>query len=418
MRTSNRRGFAPPVTARTLHYRLSVLMFLQYAAPGAVVPIFSLRMQELGFTPVEIGWLCAPQALAALVAPLVAGQVADRCLAADRCLVACSLAASVLLWVLAACTTLPAVFAATLAFWLVMTPIMTLGVALSFARLPAPEQQYGGVRLWGTVGWIVPGWLLGLWLANSERLMRGVTILRGTCPRADLSDAFRLGGVLALALGVYALTLPRTPPQRRIGSWLAPLAAMSLLRGRALAVYCLCMVGWCVTLPFATQTVPLLLDHLGVPQRWLAPALTVSQGVEVLALAVLPVFLLRFGVRGTMLLGLGAWTTGLLVLMVGWPLWLVVGIQGTQGLCICCFPVAGQVFVNGLAHGDVRVSAQGLLTVANGLGQLIGNLLAGWVRRQVGGDFALTFGVAGPVAFLVGFPADAANPTAEGDGCG
>ena len=44
--------------------RLAILMFLQYAAPGAMLPLFSLRLQELQFTPVEIGWACATQALA------------------------------------------------------------------------------------------------------------------------------------------------------------------------------------------------------------------------------------------------------------------------------------------------------------------------------------------------------------------
>src|SRR5206468_3592159 len=39
----------PPVPA--LNTRLSLLMFLLYTAPGAVVPIFSLRLKELGFSP-------------------------------------------------------------------------------------------------------------------------------------------------------------------------------------------------------------------------------------------------------------------------------------------------------------------------------------------------------------------------------
>ena len=44
-----------------------MLMFLQYAPAGALVPLFSLRLQELGFRPAQIGWACATQALAILV---------------------------------------------------------------------------------------------------------------------------------------------------------------------------------------------------------------------------------------------------------------------------------------------------------------------------------------------------------------
>src|SRR5207245_2606631 len=82
-------------------WRLSLLMFLYYAIQGAFVPLFSLRLQELGLTPLEMGWACATQALAALVAPLAAGQIADRWLPAERCLAVCALVSGTLLWVLA-----------------------------------------------------------------------------------------------------------------------------------------------------------------------------------------------------------------------------------------------------------------------------------------------------------------------------
>ena len=51
-------------------------MFLQFAVPGSVAPFLSKRLTELGFTPMQLGWASATQAVAALVAPLVAGQVA------------------------------------------------------------------------------------------------------------------------------------------------------------------------------------------------------------------------------------------------------------------------------------------------------------------------------------------------------
>src|SRR5947209_15639585 len=129
-------------------------MFLQFAPQGAVLPVFSLHLEELGFTRLEIGWASATQALAALVAPLVAGQVADRWFPAQNCLVVCALLAGVVLWVLATLTSPLAVFGASLAFWLLMGPASTLGTALIFAHLPSPERNFGSVRLWGTLGWV------------------------------------------------------------------------------------------------------------------------------------------------------------------------------------------------------------------------------------------------------------------------
>jgi MFS family permease len=375
-------------------------MFLQYAPPGAVLPLFSLRLKELGFTHVQIGWACAPQAVATVLAPLLAGQAADRWWPAERCLAACAFAATGLLWLLAEVTTPLAVTLTYLATWLCVAPTMTLGTAVSFAQLADPERDFGRVRLWGTVGWVVSGWLLGYWLSTpawAAALLRG---LRPAAPYGHLADAFRFAALFAAALGVYALTLPQTPPHRAAVVRVAPLAALRLLRRRPFAVFAGCLLTWCVTLAFVTQVTPLLLDHLGVPWPWLVPALTLSQTMEVTALALLPMFLLRLGLRGTMLLGLSAWLVGLVVSAVGRPLGLVVGSLVTQGLCICCFVVAGQVFVNGQAHGDVRASAQGLITVLNGLGQLGGNLLVGWVRREADGAFPPTFGVAAALAAL------------------
>src|SRR5262249_2507646 len=158
-----------------------------------------------------------------------------------------------------------------------------------------------------------------------------------------------LGGLAAFALGVYVLTLPPTPPQRSLGSVWAPLAALKLMRRRSIAVYWGCVWGVCVTIPFYSQVTPLLLQDLGVGQAWLVPTLTLSQSMEVVSLALLPMLMLRLGVRGTMRLGLVAWALMLSVLALGQPMALVIGALTLNGLCICGFFVAGQVLVNSRA---------------------------------------------------------------------
>jgi hypothetical protein len=359
-----------------------------------------------------LAWACATQSLAALVGPLVAGQVADRWFPAERCLAVTALAGGGLLWVLAELTTPPAVFAASLAFWLLMVPTLTLGTTLTFAHLSEPARDFGGVRLWGTVGWVVPCWLLGYWFSDPAWLCRGLTWLCPGRPRSELADAFRLGGLLALVLSVYAWTLPHTPPQHRGATTLAPLVALRLLRGRTFAVFTACTLGLCITLPFASQVQPLFLSHLGIPRRWLVPTLTIAQSTEVLSLALLPMLLVRLGLRGTMLLGAGAWVVGLSVFTLGRPAGLVIGALTMNGVCMCCFFMAGQVYVNSKAQGDIRASAQALLVFLTGLGQLAGNVLVGWVRQFVRGNFSATFAVGAALAvllvvvFLAGFSDD------------
>ncbi len=394
---------------RLLRVRLSVLLFLQYAPAGAVIPIFSLRLHELGFSPVETGWACATQSLGTLASPMLAGQAADRWWPAERVLSACALVAGILLWLMANLTAPVAVFVAALAFWFVMAPAMSLGVALCFAHLSDPSRDFSRVRLWGTVGWIVINWLGGWWLASSDWL----PALLGFGDRpSELADTFRIGGIFAVTLGVYALTLPRTIPQRTFSDRLAPIAALRLMKSRAMLTYCLCVVGVCLTLPFNSQVTPLFMRDRGIPTADIGPMLTLCQSAEILSLALLPMLQTRLGVKGTLTLGLGACGTAFVVLMAGHPLWLVISSLALHGVCICCFFVAGQVFMNSQARADIRASTQALFNFMIGFGLLVGNLLVGWIREQVAEAFQPTYlvgavlAVTSLVVFAIGFPPD------------
>ncbi len=395
-------------------------MFVLYAVSGAWVPVLSVHLKDLAFSPVQIGWVGATYALAALATPFLAGQMADRWFPAERCLAAFALTGGCLLWLLAELADPVTVFCVCLAVWLVLVPATTLSISICFTHLPDPARQYGSVRMWGTVGWVAAGLVLGWWRGDPAWLTGLMAWLRPGGPQSEWADALRFAGLLSFALAGLALTLPHTPPARRRrgsrSSWLAPLAALHLLRRRNVAVYCACALGVCVSIPFNSLFTPLLLQRLGVPPGWVPQTLTLAQSMEIVTLASLPWILGRLGVRGTMVLGLLASVLLMAALSCGEPLWLVAASLGLNGVCICCYLVAGQVFVNGQARRDVRASTQSLLTFANGLGQLIGNVLSGWVHERAGGAFAPTFAAAAAVSagalglFLIGFRDAAEEP--------
>ena len=342
----------------TLRFRLCLLMFLQYAPSGAVLPLYSNYLQEqLGFTSMGIALCCATQALATICAALVAGHVADRWMPAERLLSLCSLLAGLDLWLLAQQNQPIPVFLGTLVYWLLTGPIWMLGATIGFAHLKHPERQFGPVRLWGTVGWMAAAWLVGYWFTNPEWLCLGISWLRPHQPISERPDIFRIGALLSLLFVAYSLTLPRTPPQPGHDGRLAPLAALQLLRGREFFVYSLCFFGVCVTFPFGTQGSPLLLRQLHTDEANLPVLLTIAQATEVVCLGLLPLMLLRLGVRGTVLLGLTAWTAGLAVQALAPSRGLVAGSLGFNGLVIAGVFVAGQVFVNSRVHDGLRQRA-------------------------------------------------------------
>ncbi|MCI0376374.1 MAG: MFS transporter [Gemmataceae bacterium] len=418
-----------------LRWRLSVLMFLVYAVPGAWGPLFAYYLHKhLHFSPQETAWACCTSALGALTAPLLWGQVADRWLATQHCISLCSFAAAVLLFSLTFWTSPLAVFVTAWSFWFFMVPVFSLTTSLTFRHLSKPEKQFGPVRMWGTVGWVAGGVLLSCWLMEPDFLEVPRHWLRPDSPHSELADAFRLGAVLAFVLALFALLLPHTPPNPRPAfnlesqvqpaqadnplatraRWYwtlfdAPLLAFRLCRQRPIAVFCFCMFGLYITMPFSGQMTPLVLDRLGVPEAWIASTLTIAQSLEILALAFLPVILLRLEEKGTLLLGIASWAAALAILTLGQPTWLVIASLGLHGLYITCFLVAGQVFVNRRAPKDIRASAQALLQFINGFGLLLGHLLAGWMRQVQEDDFSRAFAPAAILAtalvvfFILGF---------------
>lgn len=399
-----------------MRLRLSLLLFLQYAIPGAWVPVFSLYLRRLGFSPAETGWCCAASALGALFGPILWGQIADRWLAVQRCISLCAAAAGALLLLAAEQDSFWPLFAATGGFWLFMVPILSLGTSLCFRNLPHPEKEFGPIRLWGTVGWMAAGWAMTLWLTEPAWLQP----LLPSWAMVGLRDCLVMGGVLAFVLASYAFALPHTPPSpprketTRPRTWLvsvfdAPLLAVGLLRRRSLAILCLCLLGMYATMPFTSQMSPLVLADLDVPDAMIPVLLTVAQTLEVLALAVLPLILTRWGTKTTLAAGMLAWCAALGILSLGRPLGLVVGSFGLHGIYICCFLVTGQMFVNRQAPGDVRASAQALLQCINGFGLLAGNVLVGEFRQAFADDFGLVFRMGAIfsgmliVLFLLGF---------------
>ena len=219
---------------------------------------------------------------------------------------------------------------------------------------------------------MLPGWIL----------LALVRIFPNNNLEGHANEQFIIGSIFGFLVAVYALTLPTTPPSPSKVDKFAPLGALKLLRGWPFATYCLCTLGVFITMPFTTQGTPMLLKYLGIVQPWLSPTLTISQVSEVISLFFLPMFLLRLGLRGSMLFGLICWTIALYVLSVGRPVGLVVPSLVLNGFSVTCFLVTGQIYVNMQAKGDLKASVQSLLTFVQGMGLVLGHIMIGLLRSN------------------------------------
>jgi len=384
-----------------LRWRLSLMMFLQYAVLGSWAPILAIHLNQLGFDGVQIWLIYSTIAFASMVAPFVAGQIADRYFATERYMALAHLAGAGLLFYAGTLTTFTPLFVVMLLYCTLFTPTAALSNSLSFAHLPKPEKTFGAIRLWGTIGWVVVSGVFGLWLGMRDDLIQrflpalagAVGSLQSVVGQPSWGHCLPLAGGLSVALGLLSLALPHTAPTKSKEKPWAFLEAIKLTRHRDFAVLAVVTFFIATELAFYYQLTSLFFkEGLGIPDALVAPVMAIGQVAEVVALLLLPASIARFGMRGTIALGIVAWPVRYVVFAIGGPLWLVLSAQLLHGICFGFFVVASQIYVDSIAERDIRASAQNLLAfLYTGVGKLVGNLFAGRMDVYFGRDFRKLF---------------------------
>jgi len=148
--------------APAVRVKLSAMMFLQFFVWGAYfVTMGTYLLQGLRFTGTETALAYSTMPWGAIVAPFVIGMVADRFFAAEKLLGVLHLVGAALLYWVSTVTTPTAFFWVLLLYALCYNPTLALVNAIAFNQMASPEKQFPGVRLFGTIGWIVAGLIVG-----------------------------------------------------------------------------------------------------------------------------------------------------------------------------------------------------------------------------------------------------------------
>ena len=349
-----------------VRFQLSSMMLLQYFVWGCwYVTMGNYLVVSLDFSGDQVGQAYGTFAIAAMISPFFVGMIADKYFSTEKLLGTLHLIGAVLLFGISQAETFWNFYILLLLYTLCYTPTIALSNSLSFSQLSDPGKEFPGIRVLGTIGWIIAGLTIGF---------LGIE---------DQATFFTIAAASSAVLGIYSFTMPHVPPKKDSGkksfSEILGLDAFSLLKKGDFAIMIISSILICIPLMFYYSLTNLFLNETGMTNA--AGKMTMGQMSEIIFMLVMPFFFKRLGVKKMILFGMLAWVARYLLFAYGNNEELVMmfylGII-LHGICYDFFFVTGQIFVDKRAPEKLRSSAQGLITFATyGLGFYIGSIASG-----------------------------------------
>ncbi len=369
----------------SINARLSTMMFLQFFVWGAWYTTVAVYMTAQGMETLT-HWPFTVNPIAAIAAPFFLGLVADRYFATEKVLGVLHVLGGLVMLAVPQATGAPTAFIGLLLLYnLFYMPTLGLANSLSFHHIGDQEKQFPLIRVFGTIGWIAAGLVVSFVL---------VAFVSGVPERT--AAPLYLTGATSIVLGLYAFTLPHTPPPAggetvSLRSIIG-LDALEQLGSRSFWVFIISSLLISIPLAAYYNFTQVFLGAAGVEN--IAATQTLGQASEVVFMLLMPFFFVRLGVKWMLLVGMGAWSVRYVLFAIAAPdavFWLIATGILLHGICYDFFFVTGQIYVDKKSTPAVRGQAQGFLVlITYGVGMLIGAQLAGNLYNAfLGGASAL-----------------------------
>lgn len=367
----------------SLKLRLTILSFLQFFVWGAwLITMANFWFGTKHWDGAQFGAVFGTMGIASIFMPTITGIIADRWVNAERIFSVLHILYGVVLFILPHSANPGSFFSVMLVAMCFYMPTIALANSISYTVLKNSDldvvKDFPPIRVWGTIGFIVAMWITNL---TGNKATEG---------------QFYIAGVAAIILGIYALTLPKCPPQKLIDKT-APLSeqlglnAFKLFKDYKTALFFLfsMLLGAALQLTNAYGDVflsefehfPKYADSFVVQRSTII--MSISQVSETLFILAIPFFLKRYGIKRVMLISMFAWVLRFAFFAYGIPegygLSLIILSCIVYGMAFDFFNISGSLFVETTTDKKIRSSAQGLfMMMTNGFGAVFGSYAAGW----------------------------------------
>jgi nucleoside transporter len=344
-----------------------MMMFLMFFTWGAWYgQMGKYLFNTLHATGDQIGSAYATFSIASIVAPFFVGMIADRYFSAQRVMGVLNLIGAFTLYLLIENANADNFFWYILVYTMTFAPNLALSSSIAMNQMQNPSKEFPAIRVVGTIAWIA------------------VTNIIGYYGIGDQVTIFKIAMFTSVAWGVYAFTLPDTPPKSTRATSLRDILgidAFVLFKERSFVIFFISSVLVCIPLAFYYAHANLSLTESAMTN--VENKMSLGQVSEVVFMLLIPFALQKFGIKKMLIVGLVAWIIRFICFGMGngisseWVLYLAILLHG---VCYDFFFVTGQIYTDNKAGDKIKSSAQGLITLATyGIGMGIGSLLSGRV---------------------------------------
>ena len=363
-----------------LHLRLASFYFAYFLMLGGTAPFFSLYLNKLGFSGVQIGILLALMPLARVVAPPAWAWLADH-QGSRRPLVRMTTAA-------AAVSCAGFLFAKSFAglfvvilllnvFWCAALPLVE---ATTMAHLKGRLGDYGRIRVWGSVSFMLSVIALGQILDRTGILWLPVMLL----------TLFTVN-----AMAAWILPVDHTPAHHEQH---VPIREI-LRRPEVLALFAACFLMAAAHGPYNTFYSIHLVEH-GYSKSAVGWMWAMSVLAEIFVFLLMPSLLRRFSIPTIISFSLGCAVVRFLI--IGWlaqSTLLMALAQVMHAATFGAHHAAALAAIHHFFRGRTQSRGQALYTSFGfGAGGVLGGLASGWLWQHT--NPAVTFTCASGVALI------------------
>lgn len=348
---------------------LRTQFFLTYAISGTALPYIGVFFREQGLSEQEVATTFGIASFAIILTPALLSWAADARVSA-RLLLACVFAvggaALVGLWASSHAWWIAVFWTLHCLCWMPALPLQD-GIFFSGRRMIELQGDiplaYHQVRVWGTIGFIMPGLLLFVLLQQGMSLA-GVMLLAA--------------GVSAMAM-LQALRLPAVMTDRVRPPGAVPLVkALQLLLGTRLVVFVIAAFLMHMGSAALYAFYPIYLtERIGIAPKWIGMISNIGVVVEVFFVLGAGWLIRLLGLKKLLLLGAGATVIRMGLLASFENTAVAIGTQLAHGLQVLVMMILPPQLIDRYADERCRHSVQGVYTMTMGIARAFGSFLAG-----------------------------------------